>query len=65
MHDGIYLSYIGLSELETKVLRSIFTLAPQLKENFSLIPPDQVQQADLVLVNADDADAMRKWTELR
>jgi hypothetical protein len=39
MHDGTYLSYLGLTELETKVLKSIFTLAPQLKENFTLIPP--------------------------
>jgi hypothetical protein len=38
MHDGTYLSYLGLTELETKVLKSIFTLAPQLKENFTLIP---------------------------
>ena len=65
MHDGIYLGYIGLSELEAKVLKSIFTLAPQLKENFSLIPPDEIERADLILVNGDDGIAMRKWNELR
>ena len=43
MHDGIYLSYLGLTELETKVLKSIFTLAPQLKENFALISPEQIE----------------------
>ncbi len=64
MHDGIYLSYIGLTELEVKVLKSIFTLAPQLKDNVSLIPPDQVRQADLVLVNGDDPAAMSRWEKL-
>lgn len=64
MHDGIYLGYIGLTELEVKVLKSIFTLAPQLKENFSLVPPDQVEQADLVLVNGDDPASMSKWDKL-
>lgn len=65
MHDGIYLGYLGLSELEVKVLKSIFTLAPQLKDNFRLLPPDQVRHADLILVNADDPKTIRKWTELR
>ncbi len=65
MHDGTYLSYLGLSELETKVLKSIFTLAPQLKENFALIPPEQIEQADLILVNGDDPAAIQTWTDLR
>lgn len=65
MHDGTYLSYLGLSELETKVLKSIFTLAPQLKENFTLIPPEQIEHADLILVNGDDPIAIRAWTDLR
>ena len=65
MHDGTYLSYLGLSELETKVLKSIFTLAPQLKENFALIPPEQIERADLILVNGDDPVAIRTWTDLR
>ena len=65
MHDGIYLSYLGLTELETKVLKSIFTLAPQLKENYTLVPPDQIRRADLILVNGDEPEAIRTWTELR
>ena len=64
MHDGIYLGYIGLTELEVKVLKSIFTLAPQLKDNFCLVSPDEVEQADLVLVNGDDPASMRKWEKL-
>ena len=65
MHDGTYLSYLGLTELETKVLKSIFTLAPQLKENYTLIPPEQVEHADLILVNSDDLVAIRIWNDLR
>lgn len=65
MHDGNYLSFLGLTELEIKVLKSIFTLAPKLKENFLLIPPEQIERADVILVNGDDPAAIRTWTELR
>ncbi len=65
MHDGNYLSYLGLTELEIKVLKSIFTLAPKLRENFLLVPPEHIDQADLILVNGDDPDSIRTWTELR
>jgi len=64
MHDEINLSYIGLSELEVRVMKSIFTLAPALNENYALIEPDRLPEADVILVNADDADSLRKWTEL-
>ena len=65
MHDGIHLSYIGLSDLEIRVLKSIFSLAPQLKENYNLIPPDQVDQADVVLLNADDPESLQRWSRLK
>ncbi len=65
MHDGINLSYIGLTQLEIRVLKSIFTLAPQLNENVSLLPPGQLAEADLVLVNSDDPAIIRQWMELK
>lgn len=65
MHDGINLSYIGLSQLEVRVLKSIFTLAPQLKNNYTLVGPDMLRQADLVLVNTDDPKSIRLWTLLK
>lgn len=65
MHEGINLSYIGLTELEIRVLKSIFTLASQLSENYMLLPPDQLGEADLVLVNTDDPLTIRRWTELK
>ena len=64
MHDEINLSYIGLSELEVRVMKSIFTLAPQLNENYSLISPDRLDDADVILVNADDPESVRKWVKL-
>ena len=64
MHDEINLSYIGLTELEVRVLKSIFTLAPQLNENYLLISPDRLDRADVILVNADDPVSLRRWNEL-
>jgi twitching motility two-component system response regulator PilG len=64
MHDEINLSYIGLSELEVRVLKSIFTLAPQLNENYLLISPDRLDEADVILVNADSPDTVQKWNLL-
>ena len=61
MEEKVKLSHIGLSELEVRVLKSIFTLAPQLNENYSLISPELIHVADVILVNADDADILRKW----
>ena len=65
MHDEIKLSYIGLTELEVRVLKSIFTLAPQLNENVSLTPPEQAADADVILVNADDPKSSQMWTKIK
>ena len=65
MHDGIRLTYLGLTELEVRVLKSIFSLAPQLKEDYTLISPQYLDQADLILVNADDPATIRQWSEIR
>ncbi len=61
MHDEINLSYIGLTELEVRVIKSMFTLAPQLNENYSLTTPDRLSEADVILVNADDPTALQQW----
>lgn len=64
LDEKVRLSHIGLSELEVRVLKSIFTLAPQLNENYSLISPEFIDVADVILVNADDADILRKWQSI-
>ncbi len=61
MHDEINLGYIGLSELEVRVIKSMFTLAPQLNENYLLTTPDRLAEADVVMVNAEDPEALQKW----
>lgn len=64
MHDEINLSYIGLTDLEVRVMKSIFTLAPQLNENYLLVPPDRLDEADVILVNADDQVSLQMWNKL-
>ena len=64
MHDGIKLSYIGLTEQEIRVLKSIFTLAPQLSENYSLTSPSRLQEADVILVNADNPESIGEWKKI-
>ena len=65
MHDEINLSYVGLSDLEVRVLKSIFTLAPQLNENVTLTSPDKVAEADVILVNADDPKTLELWEKIK
>ncbi len=64
MHDEINLTYIGLSELEVRVIKSMFTLAPELNENYLLTPPERLHEADVILVNADDAESVQQWNQL-
>lgn len=65
MHDDIKLSYIGLTDNEVRVLRSIFTLAPQLSENFSLTSPTDLEDVDMFLVDADDSEAIAQWQQIK
>jgi CheY-like chemotaxis protein len=65
VHDDIKLSYLGLSEKEVRVLKSIFTLAPQLSENFALTEPDHLENVDVILVDADDPRMLAKWKEIK
>ncbi len=64
MHDIIKLGYIGLEDREVRVLKSIFILSPDLKERYSLISPNELPEADLVLVNADNEKAVKYWNKL-
>jgi len=65
VHDDIKLSYLGLTDNEVRVLRSIFTLAPQLSGKFSLVPPDRLQEVDVFLVDADDPRILEKWNQIK
>ena len=61
VHDDIKLSYLGLTDNEIRVLKSIFTLAPQLSENFSLTSPANLDDVDVFLVDADDEQSIARW----
>ncbi len=45
-------------------MKSIFTLAPQLKENFILITPEFINEADVILVNADNPENILEWEKV-
>jgi twitching motility two-component system response regulator PilG len=65
VHDDIKLSYLGLTVNEVRVLKSIFTLAPQLSENFSLTSPAESEAVDVFLVDADDPQAVARWKKIK
>ena len=65
MHDLIQLGYLGLVGHEVNVLKSIFKLAPKLRDSYQLIEPDHLQNADVVLVSADNPEALNKWNILK
>ena len=65
MHDSIQLGYIGLVGHEINVLKSIFKLAPKLSKSYQLVEPDQLQHADVVLVSADNPEALNQWNILK
>lgn len=64
MKDYTRMGYVGLTDRELNVLSSMFTLAPQLKETYRLTDPDQIHNADVLLVNADDPTAVEEWNEI-
>lgn len=65
MHDDIKLSYLGLAANEVRVLKSIFTLAPQLSEKFNLVKPSEYREVDVFLVDADDSEVLNQWRKIK
>ena len=64
MHDLIRIGYLGLGSHEIRVLKTIFTLAPQLKESYLLTGSVELKQADMVLVNIDNPEAIANWKKV-
>ena len=64
MRDHIRVGSLGLVDREVRILRSMFSLAPQLSENYVLLDPKAISTADVVLVNADDPSAFDEWNTL-
>ena len=64
LHDFIRIGYLGLSTHEARVMKTIFTLSPELKQSYILTGTTELKKADLVLVNFDDANAVNLWNKL-
>lgn len=64
MEDIIKLGHLGLGNREVRVLKSVFALSPDLKEHYVLTDQRQLQDANLVLVNADSQEACKQWGRL-
>ncbi len=61
MNDIIKISCIGVDDKDVAVISSILKLAPELKGKFELIGAEQKSEANLLFVNADDAEALGEW----
>ena len=64
MHDQIRMGHLGLDDHETRVLKTIFSLSPQLKDGYVLIGSSGLEKADLVLVNLDVPEAIANWKKI-
>ncbi len=64
MRDHIRVGYLGLGDRELRILRSMFSLAPQFSENYTLSDPTALSTTDVVLVNTDDASAFDQWNAM-
>ncbi len=61
LNDIIKISCIGVDDKDVAVISSILKLAPELKGKFELIDTEQKSAANLLFVNADDAEALGEW----
>jgi two-component system cell cycle response regulator len=64
VHDQIRVGHLGLADHEIRVLKTIFSLSPQLKERYLLAEPAWLAKADLVLVNLDNPEAIANWKKV-
>lgn len=64
MHNTIRMGYLGLEDRDVRVLKSMFSLSPQLQKHYVLTGSSELDQADLVLINADNPKAVSYWGKL-
>ena len=65
MEDNIQVSYLGLPVSDIKVLKSMFTLVPELKESYILSNFDKSHSANIVVIDADNPAAIVTWNEIQ
>jgi len=64
VHDQIRVGHLGLADHDIRVLKTIFSLSPQLKDRYLLAEPTWLAKADLVLVNLDNPEAITNWKKV-
>jgi twitching motility two-component system response regulator PilG len=64
MEDYIQVSYLGLPASDIKVMQSMFSLAPELKESYMFSNFDKSHSANIVVINADNPSAILTWNEI-
>ena len=63
--DSFSVALFGFSAHEQRVLRLVFELSSTRSPSFSLAHPALIERADICLVDAEDADAIRRWEQLK
>lgn len=64
MNDHRRLGYLGLSNDQVNVLKSIFNLSFELRKAWVLIGSSEISKADVVLINPDGLGGMTQWKSL-
>lgn len=65
MRDEINLSYLGLVDRDVAVLRSMIKMMPQGAPRIVLKSPSEIDDCDMVIVNADSRIALSWWKASR
>lgn len=62
---AIIVSHLGLQERDVRVIKAFIDMSPALKGKYQFVLPEQLnpgnQAADVVFVNADDANSLTLW----
>lgn len=65
---SIIVSHLGLTARDVAMIKSVFNLNPQLREKFMFVELEQRRTsgrlADIIFVNADDAQMLEIWQSL-
>jgi twitching motility two-component system response regulator PilG len=64
MEDYIQVSYLGLPASDIKVMKSMFTLVPELKDSYKFSDFDKSHSANIVVIDADNPSAIITWNEI-
>ena len=61
----ISISHLGLTERDLTFITNLFRLGASQLANYQLIPSQNIEQAQIVLINADSPESVAFWTDQR